>query len=86
MALFRVKTILRPLSRLISNAKKIAKGDYDFPPQPKSYPEIDELSGDFKMMAEAVAGREETLQQSEKRFRDLFNSIGSSKAHIDVNY
>jgi len=75
MALFRVKTILRPLSRLISNAKKIAKGDYDFPPQPKSYPEIDELSGDFKMMAEAVAGREETLQQSEKRFRDLFNSI-----------
>ena len=75
MALFRVKMILRPLSRLISSAKKVAKGDYDFPPQPKSYPEIDELSGDFRMMAEAVGGREETLQQSEKRFRDLFNSI-----------
>lgn len=75
MALFRVKRVLRPLSRLISDAKKISKGDYDFPPQPKSYPEIDELSGDFRMMAEAVAGREETLKQSEKRFRDLFNSI-----------
>jgi two-component system, cell cycle sensor histidine kinase and response regulator CckA len=75
MALFRVKKVLRPLSRLISHAKRIAKGDYDFPSQPKSYPEIDELSGDFRMMAEAVAGREETLQQSEKRFRDLFNSI-----------
>lgn len=75
MALFRVKRVLRPLSRLISDAKKISKGDYDFPPQPKSYPEIDELSGDFRMMAEAVAGREKTLKQSEKRFRDLFNSI-----------
>ena len=75
IALFRVKMILRPLSRLISNSKKIAKGDYDFPPQPKSYPEIDELSGDFRMMAEAVEGREETLKRSEKRFRDLFNSI-----------
>jgi len=75
MALFRVKKVLKPLSHLISDAKKISKGDYDFLPQPKSYPEIDELSGDFGMMAEAVGDREETLKQSEKRFRDLFNSI-----------
>ena len=75
MALFRVKRILKPLSRLISDAKKIEKGDYHFPPQPKSYPEIDELAKDVRMMADAVAGREKTLQKSEKRFRDLFNSI-----------
>ena len=75
MALFRVRKILRPLSRLISDAKKIEKGDYDFPPQPKSFPEIDALSGDFRIMADAVAGREETLQKSEMRFRNLFNSI-----------
>lgn len=75
MALFRVKKLLKPLSRLITDAKKIEKGDYGFPPQPKSFPEIDALSRDFRMMADAVAGREETLQKSEKKFRDLFNSI-----------
>ncbi len=75
MALLRVKRLIKPLSRLISDAKKIEKGDYNFPPQPKSYPEIDELAKDLRMMADAVAGREEILQKSEKRFRDLFNSI-----------
>ncbi len=75
MALLRVRTLLKPLSRLISDAKKVEKADYDFPPRPKSFPEIDELSRDFRIMADAVAGREETLQKSEKRFRDLFDSI-----------
>jgi PAS domain-containing protein len=75
MALLRAKRLTKPLSSLISDAKKIEKGDYHFPPQPKSYPEIDELAEDVRMMADAVAGREEILQKSEKRFRDLFNSI-----------
>jgi len=67
MALLRVKRIIKPLSRLISDAKKIEKGDYHFPPQPKSYPEIDELSKDLRMMANAVAGREETLQKLQEQ-------------------
>ena len=75
MALFRSRTLLKPLSRLISNARKIAEGDYDFPLQPKSYSEIDELAGDFKIMTEAVASREKTLQEAEKKFRELFDSI-----------
>ena len=75
MALFRSRTLLKPLSRLNSNAREITKGDYDFPPQPKSYSEIDELAGDFRIMSEAVASRETTLQESEKEFRELFDSI-----------
>ena len=47
IALFRAKMILRPLSRLISDAKNVAKGDYNFSSQPKSYPEIDELAGEI---------------------------------------
>ena len=67
LALFRVKKLLRPLSNLISDAKKIEKGNYDFPPQPKSFPEIDALSKDFRMMAEAVAGREEALKKLQEQ-------------------
>lgn len=75
LALLRGKRLLRPLSLLISDARSMARGDYDLPPRPWTYPEIDELSEDIRAMARAVEGREKTLKESEKRFRDLFNSI-----------
>jgi len=75
LALLRGKRLLRPLSLLISDARSMARGDYDLPPRPRTYPEIDELSEDIRAMARAVEGREKTLKESEKRFRDLFNSI-----------
>ena len=71
MALASLKKTLKPLSKLIDSTRKVAEGDYDFHPQPESYPEIDELARDFKIMTEAVEAREEALRQGEERLTKI---------------
>ncbi|MBW1781800.1 MAG: PAS domain S-box protein [Deltaproteobacteria bacterium] len=75
VALIRVKRTLRPLSQLISDAKRIAEGIYVFKAQPRSYPEIDELTEDFRIMAKAMASREASLRESEKTIRALLDVV-----------
>ncbi len=75
VALVRVKRTLRPLSQLISDARKITEGVYIFQAQPKSYPEIDELTEDFGIMAKAIASRETSLRESEKTTRALLDVV-----------
>lgn len=80
MALASLKKTLKPLAQLIASTKKVAKGDYDFHPQPESYPEIDELARDFKTMTEAVKAREEALRREEERLAKInkcFLSFGA---------
>ena len=71
LALTSLKKTLKPLSQLIASARKIAQGDYVFHPPPESYPEIDELARNFKIMTEAVETREEALRQSEERLAQI---------------
>lgn len=54
---------LAPLSQLTTNARKIAMGEYEVPPLPKSFKEIAELESDFDVMMEAVKSREEALRE-----------------------
>ena len=71
IAFFSRRKIVGPIQRLISDAAKIAKGDFDIPPHEKGYPEIDELGNDFRVMASSLKSRELALQKSEDRYRNL---------------
>ncbi len=75
IALTSLKKTMRPFSQLIVNAKKIADGDYHVHTLPKSYPEIDELAEDFKIMSEAIEAREDALRISEERYRHVVDNV-----------
>ncbi len=71
IAFFSLKKIVTPFSRLISDTGNISQGNYQIPPHRKSYPEIDALADDFRIMAVSLAAREVALQQSEEKYRNL---------------
>ena len=75
IALASLKKTLKPLKKLTENAQRIAAGDYNLTPHPKSYREIDELTNDFQIMIEAVKTREEALRESEEKYRSMMESM-----------
>lgn len=74
-ALVRVKRTLTPLSRLMMDAKRVTQGTYDIKPQPETYPEIDELSDNFRIMARAIHAREQSLRDTEKATQALLELV-----------
>ncbi|MCP4350763.1 MAG: response regulator [Desulfobacterales bacterium] len=91
MALISLKNTLEPLSRLITDTKRIAQGDYSFSSQARGYPEIDELAEHFRIMAEAVKEREnalvkkeETLVRQNEYMRALHETSVSLVSHLDI--
>jgi PAS domain S-box-containing protein len=85
LALFSLKKALRPLSQLVSNAQQIAEGRYEFAPQPASYPEIDALAHDLKLMSQAVAAREDALRKSEEGHRAVLEANPDPVVVYDIN-
>jgi PAS domain S-box-containing protein len=75
LSLLNIRRLMRPLSALGENAGQIADGRYDFSFAPSGLAEIDTLGEQFSSMSQAIRQREESIVASEKRFRDLVNSI-----------
>ncbi len=77
-ALVGSRSFSRPLSEFAARAKVIADGDYDFSLAKPSYLEEKELSESFHKMADAIKERQEALQESEGRFREIFNAVNEA--------
>ncbi len=75
VSLVSLKTVLRPVSRLLGGVRRITKGDYAVGPQPESYREINELADGFRIMAGAVEVREQALRESEMKYRLLVDHM-----------
>ena len=83
-ALVSLHNMLSPLERLARDAHRIAGGDYAYEPLPASYREIAELGGSLKAMIDEVGAREESLRESERRFRATFEQAAVGIAHISL--
>ncbi len=87
-----LRKAVAPLLRLTDMTRKISCGDYHIESLPDSYPEIERLADDFKFMAEAINAREtelrqsrEQVQRSEKRLRDIYDSVSDFIYTQDMN-
>ncbi len=74
-ALVRARSFSRPLSEFAASAKVIADGNYDFSLPKPSYLEERELGESFHRMADAIKERQAALQESEGRFREIFDAV-----------
>ena len=77
-ALVGARSFSRPLSEFAARAKVIAAGDYDFSLPKPSYLEEKELGESFHKMADAIKDRQAALQESEVRFREIFNAVNEA--------
>lgn len=70
-AFFGLKSALAPISNLVAESRKIARGEYPVQPVPTGYAELHALADRFMSMARAVEDREKALRQSQESYRDL---------------
>ncbi len=83
MARLGIRKIMRPLPWLISDARKIADGEYPLQNQPTTYPEIAPLFGELRMAAEAVKTREDALREREEAYRVQFENVNDVIYSVD---
>jgi PAS domain S-box-containing protein len=76
--LIKARSFSKPLSEFASRAKIIADGDYDISLATPSYLEDKELTESFLKMADSIRDREHALQESEGRFREIFNAANEA--------
>jgi PAS domain S-box-containing protein len=76
--LIKARSFSKPLSEFAARAKVIADGNYDFSLEKPSYLEEKELGESFHRMSAAVREREQALQESEGRFREIFNAVNEA--------
>lgn len=85
LSIISVQRALRPFSRLLTNVRKVADGDYRINHQPKSYEEIDRLTDDFLAMAKAIEIRENAIKKSEERLMAIFEASPDPMIVYDIN-
>jgi two-component system cell cycle sensor histidine kinase/response regulator CckA len=83
MARLSIRKIMRPLPWLISDARKIADGDYPLQNQATTYPEIAPLFAELRMAAEAVKTREDALREREETYRIQFENVNDVIYSVD---
>jgi signal transduction histidine kinase len=66
IALISGRTIVRPLSHLTEQTRRIAAGEYHSVPRAHRYQEIDQLTRDFNQMVQAINHRETALRTREQ--------------------
>lgn len=78
--------IVAPLRELSQDARRLANGDFsaEFSPQIATYQEAISLIDSFERMKEAVQSREESLHESENRYRQLFDMESDAIFLIDT--
>ncbi|MCP4352695.1 MAG: response regulator [Desulfobacterales bacterium] len=74
LGIFFSTTITNPVLTLIKGSKIIGRGDLDYKIEIKSQDEIGELAGAFNEMVKKRRQAEESLRESERRFRNLFEN------------
>ena len=75
IAVYIAKTTLRPFASLLTNVQRIGMGDYSTPSIHTGFEETMALDEQFRVMADAIKKREDSLRYSERRYRDLVESI-----------
>lgn len=76
LSIWLSQRLLRPILLLRDATWEVAKGNYDQSLQSAHYRELEDLSGSFREMVDAVEEREHTIMNSEARFRSLFTVMG----------
>jgi signal transduction histidine kinase len=66
-----LQRIFLPLNRLMTNAQKLAGGDYSLVPVPGAFQEIEALSATFSYMADAINKREEELMERNEELTSI---------------
>ncbi|MCK4509023.1 MAG: PAS domain S-box protein, partial [Desulfuromonadales bacterium] len=74
LAVWLSRRMLRPVLLLRDVVGGVAKGNYDQPLQTVHYEELEDLSGSFREMIASVKEREQSLKESESRFRTVFQT------------
>jgi PAS domain S-box-containing protein len=88
--------IVDPLVQLSQGADALTKGDFDrgkaLAAIPVAFDELTTLAANFQLMSDALEARQAALQESEKRYRSLFERVPvplfrttPEGRHIDVN-
>jgi len=84
IALINARRLLQPLSVLSRRAGQIAAGRYADELPSSGFREIDRLTISLQAMSQAIKEREQSLINSEERFRSLVNSIEGTVWEMDV--
>ncbi len=69
------RNVIAPLRRMASSAQKIAAGDFDKIEPIRTADEVGMLSSAFHNMANQIESRTALLQESEQKFRAIFDSV-----------
>jgi two-component system cell cycle sensor histidine kinase/response regulator CckA len=78
-----IRKIMRPLPLLISDAKRIASGDYALQEPHARYPEIASLFIELRTAAGAVKAREDALRDREETYRVQFENVNDVIYSVD---
>ncbi len=83
--LLLTKRILGPFDNLKRLLNSITQGKYPVTPLHKGYREIDEIGNTLLEMADAIRQREEGLKESERKYRELYDSVSDLIYTQDLN-
>ncbi|OKY75358.1 MAG: hypothetical protein BM485_08815 [Desulfobulbaceae bacterium DB1] len=90
---FLSRMLSRPVQSFMRLTESISQGNFDVsPPSPRGVYELEKFSNVLIVMARAIAAREEALQQSERKYRHLFQramegifACGADGVFQDIN-
>jgi len=74
LGIFLSRFLTEPIEKLTRGAEEVAKGNLDYRIETKSKDEIGVLTDSFNKMVEELKNSRKKLEESEKRYRDLFES------------
>ena len=74
LSLVGVGRIVRPIQLLLTGTRRLAAGEWSHRIPVESGGEVGELAGSFNEMAASLAQSVDALQESEQRYRDLFDN------------
>ncbi|AJE03374.1 ATP-binding protein [Geobacter pickeringii] len=84
VVIFVKRSIVQPISALLSGVKKISEGDFE--QRIKSLPvyEFDELAKSVNVMSEALRNREEEIRRNYQELENIHNDLHSSYLKLET--
>ena len=78
LAVYLSREVASPIETMAGYAERIAQGDYKHQLPRSEFFELNQLSYNLSLMADAVALRERQLEAGEKRYRSIFNATSDA--------